>query len=77
MLKIEQYFLCFMIYSMIGWLMEVIVTFVEDKKFVNRGFLIGPYCPIYGWGYLAITILITKYTANTIERFKFITFIAR
>lgn len=69
MLKIEQYFLCFMIYSMIGWLMEVIVTFVEDKKFVNRGFLIGPYCPIYGWGYLAITILLTKYKTHPVALF--------
>ena len=36
---------------------------------MNRGFLIGPYCPIYGWGYLAITILLTKYKAHPVALF--------
>lgn len=38
--------------------MEVVVTFFQKKKFVNRGFLIGPYCPIYGYGCLLIIILL-------------------
>lgn len=57
---IAKYFLYFMIYSFMGWIMEVIVTYKEQKKFVNRGFLIGPYCPIYGWGILIIIILLGK-----------------
>lgn len=41
--------------------MEVIGKLIEKRKFVNRGFLIGPYCPIYGCGVVLITILLQKY----------------
>lgn len=51
------YFLYFAIYSIIGWMLEVIYTLITKKKFVNRGFLIGPYCPIYGSGLLVILFL--------------------
>lgn len=34
---------------------------IRAKKIVNRGFLIGPYCPIYGFGALSIIILLKKY----------------
>ena len=52
------YFLLFIIYSFLGWLMEVICKLIELKRFVNRGFLIGPICPIYGYGVLGILFLI-------------------
>ena len=55
------YFLLYFIYSIIGWFVEVGLAFYEHKKFVNRGFLIGPYCPIYGVGCLLLTILLSKY----------------
>lgn len=42
--------------------MEVTCKSIEAKRFINRGFLIGPYCPIYGWGAIIITILLHKYT---------------
>ena len=38
--------------------MEVICKLIELKRFVNRGFLIGPICPIYGYGVLGILFLI-------------------
>lgn len=60
-IKIEQYILLFFIYSFAGWLMESTGDLIKKKKFVNRGFLIGPYCPIYGCGVLLITILLQKY----------------
>ena len=41
-------FLKFMYYSFIGYLIEVIFAFIKDHKYINRGFLIGPYCSIYG-----------------------------
>lgn len=50
-------FLPFMFYSMFGWLWEVSLYLIEDRKLVNRGFLNGPYCPVYGSG--ALLILIT------------------
>lgn len=59
--SIELYFLLFISYSVFGWVMEVIVKFIQYKRFINRGFLIGPYCPIYGFGALFITLLLNKY----------------
>lgn len=46
------------LYSMIGWAYETILCSISAKKFVNRGFLNGPYCPIYGFGALFDVILI-------------------
>jgi len=60
--NIAIYFLLFMTYSIAGWIMEVTCKGVETKRFINRGFMIGPYCPIYGWGAITITILLHKYT---------------
>lgn len=39
--KFYFYFILFLIYSFIGWAMEVCVTFPKYKKFVNRGFMLG------------------------------------
>ena len=41
---VRIYFLLFMIYSVCGWLLEVTCKLIQCKKFINRGFLIGPYC---------------------------------
>ena len=59
--QLKLYFLLFIIYSILGWLMEVINAVFTLKRFVNRGFLIGPYCPIYGCGAILITLLLTRY----------------
>ncbi len=67
--QIEIYFLLFMSYAFLGWCMEVTCKLVQFKKFINRGFLIGPYCPIYGWGALAISILLKKYTYDVFVLF--------
>lgn len=48
-----------MLYSILGWLIETIACSVEARKFVYRGFLNGPWCPIYGFG--VIFILIATY----------------
>lgn len=49
--------------------MEVTCKSIEAKKFINRGFMIGPYCPIYGWGAIAITILLHRYIDDWIVLF--------
>ena len=64
-----RYFLYFIIYSFIGWSMEVICKLFEQKKFINRGFLIGPICPIYGYGVLSIIILIGRETKDILAVF--------
>ena len=61
MRNIYFYFLLFFLYCVIGYIAEVIFVYVGDKKWVNRGFLIGPYLPIYGFGALLINFLLTGY----------------
>ncbi len=51
-------YLFFWILAILGWILEIIVCFLYDKKLVNRGFLLGPYCPIYGFGGLAMMIFL-------------------
>lgn len=48
----------FLIYSFIGWSVEVIYAATVDGKFVNRGFCTGPVCPIYGIGVISILIFL-------------------
>lgn len=69
--NIEIYFLLFFVYSILGWLMEVIRIFIHNGKLVNRGFLIGPYCPIYGHGVLLMTFLLRKYQNDILATFIF------
>ncbi len=66
---IKTYFLLFLIYAISGWLIEVICKLIQYKKFVDRGFLIGPYCPIYGIGALLITFFLTRYEQTPILLF--------
>lgn len=53
-----EYALLFFAGSMLGWLMEVTVKAIQFRRFINRGFLIGPYCPIYGFGVMLMTALL-------------------
>ena len=64
-----EYFLVFMLYSFIGWSIEVVLTFIDKKKFVDRGFLIGPYCPIYGCGASIMIFYLTQYKSNILTVF--------
>ncbi len=65
---IATWFLVFLTYAVLGWIMEVIVTGIENRKATNRGFLVGPVCPIYGFGALAMTFLLA-HVDNIIEIF--------
>lgn len=46
------------IFSCIGWLIEVSLKYIQYHRFINRGYLIGPYCPIYGCGVVSLTIIV-------------------
>ncbi len=53
--KVQEYFVCFMLYSIIGWIYEVFLEVVVYRwGFSNRGVLFGPYCVIYGTGALVL-----------------------
>ena len=62
-------FLLFIIYAFIGWVIEVIDAYIKTGKFVNRGFLIGPYCPVYGIGCTLMIILLSKYLDDIVVLF--------
>lgn len=66
---LNYYVLLFFFYSFLGWLLEVIANFVSKKEFVNRGFFIGPYCPIYGCGCLLLILFLGKYVNEPITLF--------
>src|SRR5699024_8539271 len=56
--KVQEYFLYFMCYSVIGWLYEVFLEVVVYRwGFSNRGVLFGPYCVVYGFG--AVILLLS------------------
>ena len=66
---VRIYFLLFIIYAVAGWIMEVTCKLIQYKRFINRGFLIGPYCPIYGYGALLITFLLGRYKYDALVLF--------
>lgn len=61
----------FFIYSFIGWCLEVVFCSVNTGQFVNRGFLNGLYCPIYGFGAVAMVLLLAPFTGNMFTLFVF------
>ena len=54
----------FLIYSMLGWLVESIYMSICNKKLTNRGFMRGPMCPIYGVGALTVYFLLQPVCHN-------------
>jgi len=51
------YILLFAIYCFMGWTLEVIYRSIAQRKFVNAGFLFGPFIPIYGLGAFIIIVM--------------------
>lgn len=73
--EIYYYFLLFLIYSFIGWLIEVTGKLIENHKFINRGFLVGPICPIYGHGCIVMILTLGRYRDNPLTLFMYAIFI--
>lgn len=63
-LTLECYILLFFTGAFLGWVMEVVCKLIQFGRFINRGFLIGPYCPIYGFGAVLVTALLTPFSAS-------------
>lgn len=59
--KLIRNFYIFFIFSLIGWLYEMSLFFIygNGEEVYNRGFLLGPYLPIYGFGILLIMLILT------------------
>lgn len=60
---------CFFIYSFLGWVMECIVISIEERGIVNRGFIKGPFCTIYGAGALSVYFILRPLQENIILLF--------
>lgn len=66
MMYLSKLFLCFIIFSFLGWCLEVLYGRVVLKRFVNRGFLVGPLCPLYGTGCVLLYLLLNGYANDPI-----------
>lgn len=67
--RLCQWFLYFTAYSFLGWCCECLYCALCDRKWVNRGFLNGPLCPIYGFGAMAVLYLLRPFTENLFTLF--------
>ncbi|MGL5647277.1 MAG: putative ABC transporter permease [Clostridium sp.] len=65
----EELILYFAVYSFIGWIVECIYCAIIDRVWVNRGFLNGPVCPVYGIGSLCVVWWLSSFKNNIIVLF--------
>ena len=59
----------FAVYSVAGWCLEVCAAAAKQKKFVNRGYLNGPFCPVYGLTSAAFGIVLPELKEHLIFLF--------
>lgn len=59
----------YLFYSFVGWCIEVAAAAIGKKKFVNRGFITGPLCPIYGCGAVAFALFLPELKSNPLFLF--------
>ena len=60
-ISMYELLLYFFVYGFLGWCTEVAFAAVKERKFVNRGFLNGPICPIYGIGVTVVVSVLLPY----------------
>lgn len=60
-------FMIFYTYSIIGWVWETVYCSFKSKHIVYRGFLLGPYCPVYGFGMIAVLLLVPKQAGTVLN----------
>lgn len=54
----------FLVYSILGWFIESVYMSICNKKITNRGFVTGPFCPIYGIGALTVYFLLRRFSGD-------------
>lgn len=54
----------FFVYAFLGWCAEVVFAALKSGRFINRGFLNGPVCPIYGFGLVSVLVLLRPFQHN-------------
>lgn len=68
-MNLAQLFMLFIVYSFMGWVGEVIYCSIPEKHFINRGFLHGPVCPVYGCGGLLVVFCLIPFKDTWIPLF--------
>ena len=68
-MNVPSLFLLFSVYGIFGWMLEVGFCSIIEKHCVNRGFLYGPFCPIYGIGGLFVVFSLSALGKNWITLF--------
>lgn len=66
---LEEVLWWFVLYAFFGWCVEVVYATVTRGIFINRGFLSGPYCPIYGFGALLVLWVTRPFAGNLLALF--------
>ena len=68
LLGIDVYYIIswFIIYSFIGWIAESTYMSICNRKLTNRGFMFGPFCPIYGVGALCVYFILRPFSGNIV-----------
>lgn len=66
---ITYYILFFFLLSAFGWLWEVLLYFITEQQFINRGALTGPWLPIYGSGGLLLLLLLASSKGHPVRIF--------
>ena len=61
---LEKYVSYFFVYSFMGWIFEVIITLFQTMEFENRGYLVLPLLPVYGFGALLISLIFSSNFSN-------------
>lgn len=69
MYSLDDIILMFFCYAVIGWAWETIYCSLKAKHFVYRGFLFGPYCPVYGFAVTTVVVCTAKVTDNLVLLF--------
>ena len=70
--KLSELTLYFFMFSFVGWICEIIYAYIIEGRFVNRGFINGPLCPIYGFGAIILILIydmISKHTKSNVIKF--------
>ena len=67
--EFARWMLTFTLYSVFGYIVEVTLSSLRQKRFVGRGFLFGPVVPIYGFGAILVSLLVTPFSDSFILTF--------
>lgn len=67
--SITQYIFFFFLGAFLGYLWEVLLFYVQDGTFCNRGFLYGPWLPVYGVGAVLMLLILRRFQKHPVKVF--------